>query len=165
MKKCTKCGEEKELNLFYKCFAAKDGYKTLCKQCCDNKKKEYQIKNPNLAKELAKKYYYKNREYMLSKNKKYLKTKDSGLYSKYYAMISRCKNGYSYLNKNIQVEWSSYKEFKDDMFDAFLIHLKIFGARNTTLERVNNDGNYCKENCVWATYQQQNKNRDFSNFK
>lgn len=32
-------------------------------------------------------------------------------------------------------------------------------APELTLERVNNDGNYCPENCTWATRASQNRNR------
>lgn len=34
MKKCTKCGNEKPLEQFYKHAPAKDGYRQNCKSCC-----------------------------------------------------------------------------------------------------------------------------------
>ena len=33
MKKCFKCKQEKEINLFYKNRSTKDGYSGICKQC------------------------------------------------------------------------------------------------------------------------------------
>ena len=33
MKKCTKCGQEKTLDCFYKASTTKDGFRTECKEC------------------------------------------------------------------------------------------------------------------------------------
>lgn len=47
---------------------------------------------------------------------------------------------------------ASFDNFMDDM------GYKPIGKRHT-LERKNNDGNYCPENCKWATYFEQGQNR------
>lgn len=46
--------------------------------------------------------------------------------------------------------WNSYKQFREDM-----------GKRpdGYTLDRKDNDGPYCKTNCQWATWEQQQNNR------
>ena len=52
-------------------------------------------------------------------------------------------------------DWHVYNNFKRDMWDSYLEHLKQYGTRQTTLDRIDPNGNYTKENCAWATYQEQ----------
>jgi len=44
-------------------------------------------------------------------------------------------------------------------FEGFLEDMQIGYADNLTLDRINNDGNYCKENYRWATIAQQSLNK------
>lgn len=79
-------------------------------------------------------------------------------YSSWANMISRCSNPKHtywkyYGGRGIKVceRWRSFENFLADMgvkSDAAL-----------TIERVDNNGNYCKSNCVWATRKQQGLNR------
>lgn len=83
---------------------------------------------------------------------------------KFHRMKSRCYNPNDasyvrYSGKGIKVEWKSFEDFRDDMYESYKKHLAKHGAKDTTLDRINNDGNYCKENCRWATNLQQIANR------
>jgi hypothetical protein len=60
---------------------------------------------------------------------------------------------------SIHEKWVDYQNFKSDMYASYLKHINEFGEYNTTIDRVDNDGNYCKDNCKWATYKEQNANR------
>ena len=47
-------------------------------------------------------------------------------------------------------------------FDAFLMDMGRKPTLRHTLERVDGSGDYGKSNCVWATRQQQSRNREYA---
>jgi hypothetical protein len=73
-------------------------------------------------------------------------------------MKSRCNNPndkafYRYGGRGIkyQSSWEIFKNFSEDMLPTY--------KKGLWLDRVDNNGNYCKENCGWRTPQEQNNNR------
>lgn len=55
-------------------------------------------------------------------------------------------------------EWKDYENFKTDMYKSYREHSAIYGENQTTLDRINPNDYYCKENCRWATKQEQRVN-------
>ena len=74
------------------------------------------------------------------------------------------KDYHRYGGAGIKFEWKSFNEFKEDMYDSFLEHVKKHGEANTTIDRIDNNGNYCKDNCRWVTTEQQALNKKKSRF-
>lgn len=73
-------------------------------------------------------------------------------------MKSRCssKKGRRYKDygaRGIVVceEWQKFENFYKDMFSSYEDYL--------TLDRIDVNGNYCKDNCRWATWLEQARNR------
>jgi len=85
-------------------------------------------------------------------------------YSKWFNILKRCykpkSHGFKYYGGlGIICEWKNFREFRDDMFQSYQEHINKFGYKNTTLDRIDNSKNYCRENCRWATVLEQIQNR------
>ena len=69
LKKCSKCGIEKDFSCFHKHKSRKDGYRERCKICIKVETKEYIDKNFQILSEKKKKYYLDNKEKIKLRNK------------------------------------------------------------------------------------------------
>lgn len=82
------------------------------------------------------------------------------------AMKKRClskkdKDYKNYGGRGIIVceRWKDFNNFFNDTYESYLKHCEEFGIKQTSLDRVNNNGNYEPSNCRWATWKEQNNNR------
>ncbi len=83
--------------------------------------------------------------------------KRSPTYISWDNMIGRCNRPSQLRYKHYggrgityDVRWKSFANFLEDMGER---------PKGKTLDRIDVDGNYCKENCRWATNKEQNNNK------
>jgi hypothetical protein len=81
----------------------------------------------------------------------------------YSNLKTRCENkkveNYkNYGGRGIKNLWKSFGDFKEDMLDSYVEAFSKHGSK-VQIDRIDNNGNYCKENCHWVTNKENSLNR------
>lgn len=80
----------------------------------------------------------------------------SGFKNRCYNKNNRHYSRYGGRGIGVSASWQRFENFFKDM-----------GSRPSSrhsIERIDNDGDYCKENCIWATAREQTYNRSITKF-
>lgn len=81
----------------------------------------------------------------------------------YAAIIERLTDPASicykrYGGRGITCTWKDLDEFAADMLESYNEAVDLLGEKNVSIERIDVDGNYCKENCIWIDNREQASN-------
>ncbi len=171
---CKTCGKE-----FYE-YPSRidDGRGIYCsKECCRKGQETYSILK---CKECGKEFKAFKSE--VNKNRKFCsrecariyihKHSNTTVYGRFFriflGMNNRCNTSNksssikNYQNKGIKVLWNNFDEFKNDMYESYIEKCKEIGEKNVSIDRIDNNKSYYKENCRWASPIKQVRNRDKS---
>lgn len=88
---------------------------------------------------------------------------ETQLYNKWHSMKARClnKNNHNYSHYGMRGITVCYEWLQS--FESFFDWAVSSGYKeDLTLDRIDNNGNYCPENCRWVTTSVQNNNRNVS---
>ena len=66
---------------------------------------------------------------------------------------------YRYGWRGIKFLWNSFEDFYNDMKDIYNDKVIIIWEKEISIERINNDWNYCRENCTFIPKILQNSNQ------
>lgn len=188
-KVCSKCKETKSVSEFNRDKSSKSGYKYSCRECDRIAKAKYRTENKDKIKEYRKRYAieYKDkikerarRKMILNNIKNFHKNLERKLvdirrmrfrknhpeydrlkYNVWYSMKDRCSNPnnryyHCYGGKGVKIcnEWQDFEVFYEwSINNGYTTGL--------TIDRIDNDGDYCPKNCRWVTIKVNNRNRGY----
>ena len=104
-------------------------------------------------------------EHIMRETHWFIKDKSKNrFYMIFYWIKTRCEYRYEryrelYWGKWVKNQRKTFEDFRDDMYESYLKHCAEFWEENTSIDRIDSDGDYCKENCRWATPELQTLNR------
>ena len=164
--------ELKKTKAYWKCkcdcgnetIARSDKLKSGTKKSCGCLSKEVSRNNMN---KIRKSIPPINGEHHNPRNNKH-GLHNTRFYNIWRGMKERCfnernKDFHHYGGRGIDVweRWLEFNNFKDDMYKEYLSHSIKHGERNTSIDRIEVNGNYELSNCRWATWKiQANNQRD-----
>lgn len=85
--------------------------------------------------------------------------RNTKFYRTWYNILGRCNRhtprAAHYRDKWIVVLWKSFEEFYNDMYDSYLEHCQKHWEKYTSINRIDNNWPYSKDNCSRATNKEQ----------
>lgn len=88
----------------------------------------------------------------------------SRFYDIYNWIKVRCNNKKSQNYKYYWWRWilylrNNFNHFKEDMYESYLNHVEQYWEKETTIDRIDVNYHYCKENCKRSTRKEQRQNQ------
>ena len=79
-------------------------------------------------------------------------------------MVDRCTNSNCEMYKHygargIKTQYEFFIDFYLDFIDSYIEHCEKHGEKNTSIDRIDVNGDYVKDNMRWATLQEQKANK------